>query len=383
MKGFSKRLDHLQEYYFSMKLKEVSQLIAAGRPIINMGIGSPDLPPHSTVIAALAEASKNPFNHGYQGYQGIPKLRQAIADFYLRHYRVVVSPETEILPLMGSKEGIIQLSMAFLDSGDEVLVPDPGYPTYTSVCKMLQVRPIYYDLNAQNNWYPNLRELESRDLSKVKLMWVNYPHMPSGARSSRILFEELIAFGRKHQILILNDNPYSFILEKKPLSILEIEGAIDVAMELNSLSKTANMAGWRVGMVLGREDRIQAIVKVKSNMDSGMFLGIQAGAIAALDLEEEWFKELNHIYAQRRELVWKMAEMLNLSFDKNTAGLFVWARVPEGVQMEQLVDQLLYENDIFITPGSIFGENGKDYVRISLCISSQRIQEAIDRISAS
>ncbi len=383
MKGFSSRLDDLQEYYFSQKLKEVNQLIAAGKPIINMGIGSPDLPPHPNVVQALVNSAQNPNNHGYQTYQGIPKLRKSFSDFYKTHYDVDLSPEGEILPLIGSKEGIMHISMAFLNAGDEVLVPDPGYPTYTSVCKMLEVKPVYYGLTEERGWYPDLEALAQQDLTKVKLMWVNYPHMPTGARASKELFEKLIAFGLKNEIIIINDNPYSFILEPNPISILAIDGAKEIALELNSLSKTANMAGWRVGMVAGKKEWIQAIIKVKSNMDSGMFLGIQEGAIAAMELGKDWYDGLNQAYALRRQLVWELAEKLNLSFERDNVGLFVWAKPEAGMDVESLIDHLLYEKNIFVTPGKIFGENGEDYIRFSLCVPEGKIKEAINRFDKS
>jgi LL-diaminopimelate aminotransferase len=381
MKGFSKRTDRIQEYYFSQKLKEVNRLREEGKPIINMGIGSPDLPPHPSVIEALYQSSLLPTSHGYQGYQGIPALRNSYADFYQRHYGVSLLANTETLPLLGSKEGIMHISMTFLDEGDQVLVPNPGYPTYTSVTKMLLAEPVYYDLKPQNNWYPDFEELEKMNLSKVKLLWVNYPHMPTGAKADLKVFEKLIAFGKKHDIVIVNDNPYSFVLEHNPKSIFQIEGAKEVALELNSLSKTSNMAGWRVGFVGGKSEWISAITKVKSNMDSGMFLGIQQGAIAAMSLGKDWYDGLNGIYAERRKLIWELAEKLELEFEKDTAGMFVWAKLPEGKKSDDLVDELLYNKSIFITPGHIFGSQGEGYVRFSLCVKEESIKEAIKRIS--
>ncbi|MCL6260451.1 aminotransferase class I/II-fold pyridoxal phosphate-dependent enzyme [Aquiflexum sp. TKW24L] len=381
MKGFSKRTDSIQEYYFSQKLKEVNQLREEGKPIINMGIGSPDLPPHPSVIEALYQSSLLPTSHGYQGYQGIPALRSAYADFYQRHYGVSLLADTEILPLLGSKEGVMHISMTFLDEGDQVLVPNPGYPTYASVTKMLLADPVYYDLKPQNNWYPDFEELEKMDLSKVKLMWVNYPHMPTGAKADLKVFEMLIAFGKKHHIVIVNDNPYSFVLEDNPKSIFQIEGAKEVALELNSLSKTSNMAGWRVGFVSGKSEWISAITKVKSNMDSGMFLGIQQGAIAAMSLGKDWYDGLNEIYSERRKLVWELGGKLGLEFERDTAGMFVWAKLPEGKKSVELVDDLLYNKSIFITPGHIFGSQGEGYVRFSLCVKEESIKEAIKRIS--
>ena len=380
MKGFSKRIESIQEYYFSKKLKEVNRLREEGKPIINMGIGSPDLPPHPDVVEAMHRSSLLATSHGYQGYQGIPALRSAYADFYKRHYEVSILPDTEVLPLLGSKEGIMHISMTFLNEGDQVLVPNPGYPTYTSVTKMLTAVPVYYDLKPENHWYPDFEELGKRDLTKVKIMWINYPHMPTGAKADLKVFEKLIAFGRKHQIIIVNDNPYSFVLENHPKSIFQIEGAKEVALELNSLSKTSNMAGWRVGFVSGKSEWISAITKVKSNMDSGMFLGIQQGAISAMALGKDWYDGLNDIYSERRKLVWDFAEKLGLEFERDTAGMFVWAKLPEGKKSDDLVDDLLYNKSIFVTPGYIFGSQGEGYVRFSLCVKEEQIKEAINRI---
>lgn len=380
MKGYSKRLADVQEYYFSQKLREVAQLQAAGKPIINMGIGSPDLPPHPSVVEALAVSAGKPNSHGYQGYQGIPALRAGFADFYQRFYGVALNPNFEILPLMGSKEGIMHISMAFLDAGDQVLVPDPGYPTYRSVAALLGVEAVPYALKAEYAWRPDWKEIESRDLSKVKIMWANYPHMPTGARADLGVFEEIVAFGKKHGILIVHDNPYSFVLEPKPRSILQVAGAMDVALELNSLSKTSNMAGWRVGMLAGKPEWIQAVTKVKSNMDSGMFLGIQQGAVAALGLGQDWYDALNRTYADRRRLIWEFASKLGFSFEKDSAGMFVWCKIQDGKSAEAWVDYLLHEKSIFVTPGTVFGIQGQGYIRFSLCVSEEKIKEAIDRI---
>ena len=380
MKGFADRVSSVEEYYFSSKLREVNQMIADGKPIINLGIGSPDLAPDKLVIDALKNTADNSQAHGYQNYQGIPQLRTSIASFYSREYGVTLDPNKEILPMMGSKEGIMHLSMTFLNPGDEVLIPNPGYPTYTSVTNLLGATPIFYGIDLTKSGRPNLEELENQDLSKVKLMWINYPHMPTGAPGSKAILQELVAFAKKHQIVLLHDNPYSHILTKEPISILSIPGAKDVAMELNSLSKAFNMPGWRVGMLVGREDWIAKVLKVKSNMDSGMFLGIQKGAIAALNLEESWFSDIESTYQSRRKLVWKLADKLNLSYDTNSAGLFVWCQVPEGKTADQIVDELLYEKNIFITPGKIFGSAGEGYVRFSLCMPEFKILEAINRI---
>ena len=373
------RLNSVQEYYFSRKLREVHQLTAEGKLVINMGIGSPDLAPDITVIEAMQKAMFDDKAHEYQSYQGLPELRKGMADFYKNHFNVDLDFNTEILPLMGSKEGIMHISLAFLNEGDEVLIPNPGYPTYASVTELVQAKAVYYDLTATTNWQPNFDALEKLDLSKVKLMWVSYPHMPTGANGTLELFQKLIAFGKKHNILIVNDNPYSFVLNGKPLSILQIDGAKDIAIELNSLSKTYNMAGWRVGMVLGNPTLIDAVLKVKSNMDSGMFYGIQKGAIEALKLGNDWLEKQNEIYTKRRNLIFKLAEKLNCVFDRNSVGLFVWAKLPAGIMSEEFIDKVLIEKHIFITPGTIFGSNGEGYIRFSLCVTEEKIKDAINR----
>lgn len=382
MKGFAARVDTVQEYYFSAKLREVNQLIAEGKPVINLGIGSPDLAPDRMVIDALKSTVEHPRAHGYQNYQGIPELRIAMAEFYSREYKVTLNPNKEILPLMGSKEGIMHLSMAFLNPGDQVLIPNPGYPTYASVTQLLGAKPIFYELDLQKKGRPNFEAIERQDLSKVKIMWINYPHMPTGAVGSREILTELVAFAKKHDIFLLHDNPYSHILNPEPMSILAIPGAGEVALELNSLSKTFNMPGWRVGMLCGRADWIEAVLKVKSNMDSGMFLGLQKGAIAALSLGKSWFSDLDEQYQNRRKLVWKLADQLSLSYQKESAGLFVWCKAQEEKTPDELVDWLLYEKNIFITPGRIFGAAGEGYVRISLCMPEFKILEAINRIKS-
>jgi len=376
----AKRLDTIEEYYFSHKLREVRNLQLSGKPIINMGIGSPDLQPPTAVLEAIQNSLLDAGAHKYQSYQGLPELRRAMADFYKNKYQVYSNPENEILPLMGSKEGIMHISMAFLNEGDGVLIPNPGYPTYTSVTNLLGAKSVFYNLSEKNDWQPNFEELEKLDLSNVKIMWVNYPHMPTGSNATFETLEKLVAFGKKHQILIINDNPYSFVLNKKPMSILSIEGAKEVALELNSLSKTFNMAGWRVGMVLGKASYINEVLKVKSNMDSGMFYGIQKGAIKALELSNEWFESQNVIYEERRKLVWQLAEKLNCTFDTNSTGLFVWAKIPEGKKSEEVTDAILYDKDIFITPGTVFGSQGEGFIRFSLCVTSDVIREAISRI---
>ncbi|GAA4893736.1 aminotransferase class I/II-fold pyridoxal phosphate-dependent enzyme [Flaviramulus aquimarinus] len=374
------RLQTVEEYYFSKKLREVNLLIASGKPVINLGIGSPDLQPPKKVLSAISASLENPIAHKYQSYQGLPELRDTISRFYKEHFSVSLSQSTEILPLMGSKEGIMHISMTYLNEGDEVLIPNPGYPTYQSVTKLVGAKGVLYELDVANNWMPDFEALEKSDLSKVKLMWVNYPHMPTGAKPSKFVFEELVAFGKRNNILIVNDNPYSFILNDSPKSILSVEGAKDVCLELNSLSKTFNMAGWRVGMVVGASEHINNILKVKSNMDSGMFYGIQKGAIEALKCSNMWFATLNNVYQQRRNLVWKLADALNCTYDKEASGLFVWAKLPAYLKSEEFIDLVLKENHIFITPGTIFGTKGEGYIRFSLCASTEVLEEAISRV---
>ncbi|CAI8208679.1 MAG: LL-diaminopimelate aminotransferase [Formosa sp. Hel1_33_131] len=374
------RLHTVEEYYFSKKLREVNALKAAGAPIINLGIGSPDLAPPKAVISAITESLTDPTAHKYQSYQGLPALREAMAKFYQTHYKVALNPENEVLPLIGSKEGIMHISMAYLNEGDAVLIPNPGYPTYTSVTKLVGATPVFYDLKASSNWQPDLAALEEMDVSKVKIMWVNYPHMPTGTLADQKVLKALVDFAKKHAILLINDNPYSFILNDQPSSIFNIEGAKEVCLELNSLSKTFNMAGWRVGMLTGSAGHLNNVIKVKSNMDSGMFYGIQKGAIEALNSSKNWFNDLNKIYTERRELVWKLATALNCTFETNTSGMFVWAKLPTGLSSEVFIDQILQEHHIFIAPGTIFGSNGEGYIRFSLCAPKESIQSAINRV---
>ena len=376
----AERLNTVQEYYFSRKLREVRGLMNNGKPIINMGIGSPDLAPSPKVLETLKDSITDMGAHQYQSYQGLPELRDAIASFYQKKFAVDMNPSNEILPLMGSKEGIMHISMAFLNEGDEVLLPNPGYPTYASVTKLVGAVPKTYDLRADNGWFPDLEALAEHDLSKTKLMWVSYPHMPTGATASKEQLKALVDFANTHEILLVNDNPYSFVLSNNPISILSVEGAKNCALELNSLSKTFNMAGWRVGMLLGSPEHINAVLKVKSNMDSGMFYGIQKGAIAALQSGPEWFEELDKIYTKRRELIFQLVEKLGCDYDKNAVGMFVWCKLPEGsVSSEEFIDQVLYDKDIFIAPGTIFGSMGEGYIRFSLCVKEEKIKEAIDR----
>ena len=380
----ARRLNTVQEYYFSKKLREVATMVAEGKPVINMGIGSPDLPPHPKVVAALKDSFDHPKVHQYQSYQGLPELRQAIADFYEKNYSVAANPNSEVLPLIGSKEGIMHISMAFLNPGDKVLIPNPGYPTYQSVTRLVEAEPIFYDLKADHQWQPDLEALNQIDLTAVKLMWVNYPHMPTGANHQRDTYEKLIPWARAKGILLVNDNPYSFVLTDQPQSMMSVPGANEVGMELNSLSKSFNMAGWRVGMVLGNQENINAILKVKSNMDSGMFFGIQKGAIAALQAEGSWFKKLNEVYTERRKLIFKLATLLKTDFDINTSGLFVWAKYRDTSKSSvQFIEEILNKHHIFITPGSIFGSQGEGYIRFSLCVEVEQISEAIKRISKS
>ncbi len=374
------RLNSVKEYYFSKKLREVRQLKADGKPIINLGIGSPDLPPPTKVVEAIQQSLISPTIHGYQSYQGLPEFRIAIAKFYQQNYTVRINQADEVLPLMGSKEGIMHISMAFLNVGDEVLIPNPGYPTYSSVTNLLEATPVYYELTEINNWFPDLEALDKQDLSKVKIMWINYPHMPTGAVATLTQLKRLVSFARKHEILLVNDNPYSFILNDNPGSIFGIEGAKEVALELNSLSKSFNMAGWRIGMVLGSAKNIKTILQVKSNMDSGMFYGIQQGAIAALNSPKSWFEKLNKIYRERRKVAWKIFDSLQCTYDKNSVGLFVWAKISSEKTSEQLTDELLYNYNIFLTPGTVFGSNGEGYIRLSLCTPKEQLKEVLTRV---
>ncbi len=376
----AKRLDTVQEYYFSKKLREVADLRANGRPIINLGIGSPDLAPPPEVVKALNTALSSNGAHQYQPYKGIQDLRQGIAGFYKKFYDLDLNPDSEILPLMGSKEGIMHISMTFLNPGDEVLLPNPGYPTYSSVSKLLDARERNYDLKETNNWLPDLKKLADEDLSKVKLMWVNYPHMPTGAVAPESFFKELTEFAEKYKILVVNDNPYSFIQNANPKSILQKSQLSDYVMELNSLSKSFNMAGWRVGMLTGSMKNINSVLKVKSNMDSGMFYPVQAGAVEALKLNNSWFEEQNSIYSARKKKVLQLISALNCEVSKDQVGLFIWAKTPKGQSSAALVDKLLYEKDIFIAPGFIFGSQGEGYVRFSLCANEEMIDEALKRI---
>jgi len=377
----AERTKTVQEYYFSKKLAQIDRMRKDGADIINLGIGSPDQPPSENTVSALIAEAKKPASHGYQSYTGIPALRRAFADWYKKYFHVDLNPDNEILLLMGSKEGIMHISMAFVNPGDEVLVPDPGYPTYSSVTNLVGGTVRKYDLLLENGWFPDIEALEQSNLSKVKLMWVNYPHMPTGTPGSLKLFEKLVAFANKHNILLCNDNPYSFILNKEYKSLLQVEGAKDIALELNSLSKSHNMAGWRIGMVAGHSDYIKEVLKVKSNMDSGMFLGMQMAAIEALGSNESWYETVNEVYVKRRKIIEEIMDLLGCRFDKSQVGLFIWGRIPdEIISCEEYVEEILNKTNVFITPGFIFGENGQRYIRISLCATEQKLVEAKNRL---
>ena len=378
------RLNGIGEYYFSQKLRQIDEMNKAGHAVINLGIGSPDLAPDPDVIHTLHTESSKPTVHAYQGYKGVQALRESMAAWYKKWYGVQLDPATEILPLIGSKEGIMHICMTYLNEGDEALIPNPGYPTYRSAVTLAGGRCVEYKLSEADNWQPDFDTLESTDLSKVKLMWVNYPHMPTGQLPSRELFEKLIAFGKKHQILICHDNPYSFILNEDPQSLLAIEGAKDVVIELNSLSKSHNMAGWRIGMLCGAKERIEEVLRFKSNMDSGMFLPIQLAATKALALNEEWHKSLNEQYRKRREKVFELLDLVGCSYATFQAGLFVWAKIPAGFDSGYtLSDQILQQAKVFLTPGGIFGSEGDSYIRVSLCNTVGNFDAAIQRIKTS
>ena len=377
------RLSEVQEYYFSKKLKEIRELNASGKNIINLGIGSPDLAPSSETIEALIETAEQTNSHGYQSYTGIPELRNAISSWMASTYGVDFKAENEILPLMGSKEGIMHISMAFLNPGDKVLVPNPGYPTYTSVSNLMDADIEFYDLDEQNDWNIDVSRLREKDLSKVKLLWLNYPHMPTGARADVHILQELITLAKEKGFLIVNDNPYSLILNPTPRSIFNLEGAKDVCLELNSLSKSHNMAGWRIGWLSGSKEYISTVLRVKSNMDSGMFLGLQKAAVQALSNPMHWHEDQNNIYAKRRKLIEEIFDYLQVKYNPNSVGMFVWAKVPNSVDsVEKFVDDILYKANVFITPGFIFGSNGERYIRASLCASQETIKEALSRIKA-
>ena len=377
----ARRLDSVKEYYFSKKLKEIAQLNANGADIISLGIGGPDRPPHRDVIDTLCSEAAVPSNHSYQPYVGIPQLRQAFAAWYLRFYGVSLDANTEIQPLIGSKEGILHTTLAFVNPGDGVLVPNPGYPTYSSVSRLAEAEIFTYDLLESNNWQPDFDQLEAMPLDKIKLMWVNYPNMPTGAQASMELFQRLVDFGKRHGIVIVNDNPYSFILHEKPLSILSVPGAKDIAIEMNSMSKSHNMAGWRIGMLASNPQFIQWILKVKSNIDSGQFKPMMLAAVKALEAPDSWYEDVNATYSRRRKIAEKIMATLGCSFDPRQGGLFLWGKIADDMESAEAVsDMLLYDARVFITPGFIFGSNGNRYIRISLCATEEKMNEALERI---
>lgn len=378
----AERLSLVSEYYFSRKLKEVAQMNAEGKDIISLAIGSPDMPPSKQTIQTLCEVASRPDTHGYQPTMGTPELRKAMADFYKRWYGVELNPATEIQPLIGSKEGILHVTLAFVNPGEEVLVPNPGYPTYTSLSKILGAKVVNYDLMEDNGWQPDFEQLEKMDLSRVKLMWTNYPNMPTGGNARMETYERLVDFARKHNIVVVNDNPYSFILNDKPMSLLQVEGAKDCCIEFNSMSKSHNMPGWRVGMCATNPTFISWILKIKSNIDSGTFRGIQLAAAAALSNDEEWHHEANiETYSRRRKYAEQIMDALGCKYDPNQVGMFLWGRIPDSYSnCEELTERVLHEARVFITPGFIFGSKGERYVRISLCAKEEKIQAALERI---
>ncbi len=379
----AKRLDSIQEYYFSQKLREIAQMRAEGKDVLNLGIGSPDLPPSQATIDELSKYSNHHNTHAYQSYQGVPELRQAFAEWYKKWFDVTLDANNEILPLIGSKEGIVHICMTYLDEGDVALVPNPGYPTYRAAVTLAGARALEYELSEANGWLPDLDALAQQDLSKVKLMWVNYPHMPTGTQAPKIFFSELVAFAKQHNILLCNDNPYAFILNEHPTSLLAVEGAKDVALELNSLSKSHNMAGWRVGMLAGRKDFLQDVIRFKSNMDSGMFKPVQMAAARALQNPPEWYESLNAVYRERREKVFELLDLLECTYSTEQVGLFVWAKVSlQYRNAYELSDEVLYKANVFITPGGIFGPQGDGFVRVSLCSDGAIYEEAIRRIKS-
>lgn len=377
------RLSGTEEYYFSRKLREIEQMNQSGERVINLGIGSPDLPPAKVVRDTLSAEAAKADTHGYQSYKGIPALREAMASWYARYYGVTVNPQTEVLPLMGSKEGIVHVCMTYLEEGDEALIPNPGYPTYASAVRLSGAAAVPYHMDEAGAWLPDLDVLAGLVTERTKLMWLNYPHMPTGTQAPESFFEELVAFARERGILLCHDNPYSFILNDQPRSLLSVPGALDVAIELNSLSKSSNMAGWRIGMLIGHEDRISEILRFKSNMDSGMFLPAQLAAVRALELGPEWYAEINQEYRERKKLATELLDLLGCPYRTDQSGLFVWARIPEGQRSGyELSDKVLHEARVFLAPGGIFGDAGNDYVRISLCANQDTFAEAFKRVRA-
>lgn len=377
----AQRVSMVKEYYFSKKLKEVARLNAEGRDIISLGIGGPDRPPHARVVDTLCEYAHRSDTHGYQPYVGPVELRQAYADWYRRWYGVELNPANEIQPLIGSKEGILHITLAFVNPGDGVLVPNPGYPTYTSVSRLAGAEIFTYNLKEENAWYPDFDELESMPLDRIKLMWVNYPNMPTGAPATHELYEKIVDFGRRHNILIVNDNPYSFILNDNPISMLSVEGAKDVVIEMNSLSKSHNMAGWRMAMLASNAQFVEWVLKVKSNIDSGQFRPAMLAAVEALKCDSDWFDELNAVYAHRRRVAERIMDALGCTFDPRQRGLFLWGKIPDAAESsEKFADNILYNARVFITPGFIFGSNGERFIRISLCATEEKMEEALTRI---
>lgn len=377
----AQRVSQVKEYYFSKKLKEVARLNAEGRDIISLGIGGPDRPPHARVVDTLCEYAHRSDTHGYQPYVGPVELRQAYADWYRRWYGVELNPANEIQPLIGSKEGILHITLAFVNPGDGVLVPNPGYPTYTSVSRLAGAEIFTYNLKEENAWYPDFDELESMPLDRIKLMWVNYPNMPTGAPATHELYEKIVDFGRRHNILIVNDNPYSFILNDNPISMLSVEGAKDVVIEMNSLSKSHNMAGWRMAMLASNAQFVEWVLKVKSNIDSGQFRPAMLAAVEALRCDSDWFDELNAVYARRRRVAERIMDALGCTFDPRQRGLFLWGKIPDAAESsEKFADNILYNARVFITPGFIFGSNGERFIRISLCATEEKMEEALTRI---
>ena len=379
----AKRIDSVNEYFFSKKLKEIEELNRCGEKVINLGIGSPDLAPDQSVISALLDSAQCNNHHGYQNYKGIFELREAISNWYAKTYNVTKNPHSEVLPLLGSKEGILHISMTYLDPADEVLVPNPGYPTYTSATNLAGGKVVNYHLKEENNWDLDLEEIEGLITPKTKLMWVNYPNMPTGAKGNRATLERLVELAKANNFLICNDNPYSLTLNDQPFSMLEIQGAADVVIELNSLSKSHSMAGWRLGMMIANEDRVNEVLRFKSNMDSGMFLPIQHAAIAAMNLADSWYKQTNDIYQQRKAKAFDLLDLINCSYSNNQVGMFVWAKIPQKIENAEVYsEQILAKSKVFVTPGSIFGSQGDRYLRVSLCSSIENFDIAINRIKA-
>jgi aspartate/methionine/tyrosine aminotransferase len=378
----ARRLHSVSEYYFSQKLKEIADMNVKGLDVISLGVGSPDLPPSEEAVETLCEAARKADTHGYQPYVGIPELRKAFADWYRQWYDADLNPDTEIQPLIGSKEGILHISMAFLNAGDGVLTPNPGYPTYTSVGRLVEAQVIPYDLTEENNWQPDFAALEQFDLSNVKLMWVNYPHMPTGAPATLELYRKLVDFGRRHRIIICNDNPYGFILNDRPKSILSVDGAKEICIEMNSLSKSQNMPGWRIAMLASNAQFVQWVLKVKSNIDSGQFKPMMLAAVKALQASGEWYSSMNEVYRRRRTIAEKIMNTLGCRFDPKQSGMFLWGKIPDKyTDSGELADRILYNARVFITPGFVFGSNGNNYIRISLCCKDEKLREALERIN--